>query len=101
MEENHENGAVNRTESRKNITSKSQSKFDSGSSVIMKYIRPCFSEFLIVLLFVFIGVCSAGGEGAFIPLVHGLAIMVLAFMAVGISYIYYHSNGFFTLRLFD
>lgn len=88
MEGSHENRNVDRTESRKNITSKSQRKSHSGSSrnsVMMKYVRPCFTEFLNLLLFVFIGVCSAGGEGAFIPLVHGLAIMVLVFISGGIS----------------
>lgn len=57
-----------------------------NNSVFMKYVRPCFAEFYIVLLFVFIGVCSVGGESSFIPLVHGLSIMVLVFMAGGIRY---------------
>ena len=55
------------------------------SSVFMKYFRPCFAEFLVVLIFVFIGVCSVANVPSFIPLVHGLAIIVLAFLAGGIS----------------
>lgn len=67
------------------ITRKPSRPPKKKSSVFMKYIRPCFAEFFIVLIFVFIGVCSVGGVASFIPLVHGLAIMVLAFMAGGIS----------------
>lgn len=58
------------------------------SSLFMKYVRPCFAEFLVVLIFVFVGVCSVANVQSFIPLVHGLAIMVLAFLAGGIRYIY-------------
>ena len=54
------------------------------SSVFMKYVRPCFAEFFVVMIFVFVGVCSAANVPSFIPLVHGLAIMVLAFLAGGI-----------------
>lgn len=54
------------------------------SSVFMKYVRPCFAEFFVVTIFVFVGVCSVANVPSFIPLVHGLAIMVLAFLAGGI-----------------
>lgn len=57
------------------------------SSVFMKYIRPCLAEFFVVLLFVFIGVCSVANVPSFIPLVHGLSIMVLAFLAGGVRYV--------------
>lgn len=81
----HENGATN-DQREKGIANK-QSKSKRTSSLIMKYIRPCFAEFLTVLLFVFIGVCTVGESSTamFIPLVHGLAIMVLVFMVGGIS----------------
>ena len=59
-------------------------KKPNDKTAFMKYVRPCFAEFFVVLIFVFIGVCSVGGMPSFIPLVHGLAIMVLAFMAGGI-----------------
>jgi hypothetical protein len=71
-----------------------QSSFSSTprqSSVFMKYVRPCFAEFLVVLIFVFIGVCSVANVPSFIPFVHGLAIMVLAFLAGGIRYVGLHS----------
>jgi glycerol uptake facilitator-like aquaporin len=59
-----------------------------SASVFMKYVRPCFAEFFVVLIFVFVGVCSVANVPSFIPLVHGLAIMVLAFLAGGIRYAY-------------
>ena len=54
------------------------------SSVFMKYVRPCFAEFFVVVIFVFVGVCCVANVPSFIPLVHGLSIMVLAFLAGGV-----------------
>jgi glycerol uptake facilitator-like aquaporin len=76
-------------EKRTNGTAEKRSSVSSSrnqSSVFMKYVRPCFAEFLVVLIFVFIGVCSVANASSFIPLVHGLTIMVLAFLAGGIRY---------------
>lgn len=64
--------------------SSSVSSSPRQTSVFMKYVRPCFAEFFIVLIFVFVGVCSVANVPSFIPLVHGLAIMVLAFLASGV-----------------
>ena len=76
-------------DSEKNGTAAKRSSASSSpkqSSVFMKYVRPCFAEFFVVLIFVFIGVCSVANVPSFIPLAHGLAIMVLAFLAGGIRY---------------
>ena len=82
--ENGRSDTANGTSGKKSQASSSSRK---QSNVFMKYIRPCFAEFLVTLLFVFLGVCSVDNAKSFTPLVHGLAIMALAFLAGGIRWV--------------